>query len=273
MPVFGRSQRTKSRLVVSQSALGRLGDRQVTARLRVIAVTPPGRRQPVESALISGLLLGPFPLEVVQLTQALARDSWPVAGQELPAVADPENPLIFSILWGEVQGADAALPAGWQDTSDWDAGPGGTHQQAVVGYLAAAGFFAEDFGPGLDTRAPGMYAQLESACAKYVTVVSGQLAVSLAYTGEPAQGVVVQARKLPLPVQMMPSPDACLAWVTFEVTPPEGDTYRTTIRCGFRSEDRFAALATPGTHIPLRLNPDDRAQVTIDRPALGYTPL
>ena len=82
---------------------------------------------------------------------------------------------------------------------------------------------------------------LAAECARYVTVIPGELAVSLADTGEPARGVVAQSRKLPLPEQLMPNPDACLAWLTLDVTPLDGPSYRTTIRAGFRSAERFAA--------------------------------
>jgi hypothetical protein len=274
MPIFGRKHQRKPGLVVGRSTLGKLDGRQVPARLRVIAVTPPGKPWPVEAALVSGMLLGPFPLEIVQFTVALAKDMWPEPGQELAAVADPANPLIFAVVWGTGDGADeSGLPDGLQESTAWDPGPDGTHRQAAAAYLAEAGFFPGDFGPGLDAAAPGMAELLAAECARYVTVVPGDLAVSLAHTGEPAQGVVVQARKLPLPEQLMPNPDACLAWLTLDVTPPDGPPYRTTVRFGFRSAERFVALATPGTHLPLRFNPEDRAQVTLDRPALGITPL
>jgi len=269
MPIFGRKKQTD--LLISTPGPDKLPANQVPAKLRVIAVTAPGDPQPVEAALISGLLLGPFPLQLVQLTAALSRDSWPAAGQELAAIADPKNPLNFAVVWGPGHGADGQ-PPGWQQTRGWDAGPNGTHQQAVADYLAEQGFFPSDFGPALDQIAPGLPGALLAAAAPHVKVIPGKIAVSLARTGEPAQGMVVSARKLPLPPQLFPSPDASMAWLTLRVTPPDGTPYESTIRFGFRSAERFAALATPGTQLPLRFNPDDRAQVTIDLPALGITP-
>jgi hypothetical protein len=270
MPIFGH-RKQQSDLLISTPGPGKLPANQVPAKLRVIAVTPPGDPQPVEAALISGLLLGPFPLQLVQLTAALPPASWPSVGQELAAVADPKNPLNFAVVWGNGDGSGE--PTGWRPSNGWDAGPNGTHQQAVAEYLAEQGFFPSDFGPALDRIAPGLSASLLAAAAPHVKVIPGKIAVSLASTGEPAQGVVVSARKLPLPPQLFPSPDASMAWLTLRVTPPDGAPYESTIRFGFRSAERFAALATPGTQLPLRFNPADRAQVTIDLPALGITPL
>jgi hypothetical protein len=242
----------------------------VRAKLRIIAVSPPGQPQAAEAVLVSGLLLGAFPVHLVQMTAALPRYLWPPVGQELAAVADPSNPLNFAVVWGA---GDGGQQLGWQPSHGWDPGPGGAHQQAVAEYLAEQGFFPSDFGPNLDSIAPGLPAALAAACAPYVTVISGKVAVSLAHTGVPAQGVVAWVRKLPLPPQMLPGPDASMAWLTLQVTPPDGPPYESTIRFGFRSAERFAALATPGTKLPLRFNPADPAQVTIDLPALGITPL
>ncbi|MGH3382498.1 MAG: hypothetical protein ACRDP6_48000 [Actinoallomurus sp.] len=179
MPIFGRKHRPDTGLTVGRSTLGKLDGRQVPARLRVIAVTPPGKPQPVEAALISGMLLGPFPLEIVQFTVALAKESWPEPGKELAAVADPEHPLIFAVVC-ETGAGESGLPAGWQESTGWDPGPDGTHQQAAAACLAEAGFFAEDFGPALDTAAPGMSELLAAECARYVTVIPGELAVRTA---------------------------------------------------------------------------------------------
>ena len=273
MPIFGRKQRPEPELLVSSPTLGKLTGKQAPARLRVVAVTPPGKPQPVEAALVSGLLLGPFKVQLVQVTVELPQVSWPVPGQELAAVADPGNPLNFSVVWGTAQGTGGTdHPAGWQSSQGWDPGPDGAHQQAVADALAKDGFLPGDFGPALDAVAPGMASLLAAACAQYVTVIPGKVAVSLASTGEPAQGVVAEVRKLPIPTEMLPGPDASLAWLTLDVTPSDGPPYRSVIRFGFRSQERFTALATPGTHLPLRFDPADRAKVTIDLPALGITP-
>jgi hypothetical protein len=269
MPLFGHRKKQPD-LLVSTPGPDKLPSDQVPAKLRVIAVTPPGQPQPTEAALVTGLLLGPFPVQLVQMTAALPRYSWPAEGHELAAVADPSNPLNFAVVWGT---GNAGQSTRWQPSKGWDPGPGGTHQETVAEYLAEQGFFPSDFGPAVDQVAPGLSASLAAACAPYVTVIPGDIAVSLAHTGVPAQGMVAWVRKLPLPPQMLPGPGASMAWLTLQVTPPDGPPYETTIRFGFRSAERVAKLATPGTQLPLRFNPADPAQVTIDLPALGITPL
>jgi hypothetical protein len=57
-----------------------------------------------------------------------------------------------------------------------------------------------------------------------------------------------------------------MTWLTLAVTPQFGSTYEVTIRMGFSSPQRFAQLATIGTRLPLRRDPDNRMLVTIDSP-------
>lgn len=273
MPIFGRKQHVAPSVLVSSPGVGKLPANQVPAKLRVVAVTAPGQPQPVPAALVTGLLLGPFPLQLAQVTAALPEPSWPEPDQELAAVADPAHPLNFAVVWGT--GEADGDSAGWRTAHGWDPGPSGTHERAVATYLAEAGFFPGDFGPTLETTVPGLATLIAESCAaRGVTVIPGQVAVSLAHTGEPASGVVAEVRKLPLPPQLFrTTPEGCMAWLTLDVTPPDGQPYRSTIRFGFRTPERFAALATSGTHLPLRFDPANRAVVTIDLPALGITPL
>jgi hypothetical protein len=260
---------------------------QVPARLRVGAVTPPGQPRTGDAALVSGLLLGPFQVMLVQATAALPRADWPEPGTELPAAADPVNPMRFAVVWStgpDHTGGAPADPArsdqhGWgqHELLGWDEGPGGEHTRAITGWLAANGFMPGDFGPALAQLSPGLARQLAAACAQYATVIAGRDSVALMRTGQPAQGTVAAVRQLPIPAEMLPSPQACMAFLTLDVTPstgtgPAGNGYRTTIRFGFRSPERFAALATVGTQLPLRADPAEPRRVTIDLPALGIVP-
>lgn len=71
---------------------------QVPARLRVGAVTPPSQPRTGDAALVSGLLLGPFQVMLVQATAALPQADWPQPGTELPAAADPSDPMRFAVV-------------------------------------------------------------------------------------------------------------------------------------------------------------------------------
>ena len=302
--------------LISGPHTGVLPASQVPARLRVGAVTPPGRPLAGDAVLVSGILLGVFQVVLVQVTAALPRASWPTPGQELPAVADPADPMRFAVVWSSGAQADGtsapADPAQWSHSGlmGWDSGPGGAHTRALAEWLASSGFVPGDFGPPLAQISPELPAVLSAACTRYSTVIAGHDALALMRTGLPAQGVVAAMRPLHMPVEMMPSPSASMAWLTLDVTPPGGDPgpldardhadqrgadqrgadqrgadqrgagvreqagapYRCTIRFGFRSPERLAALATVGTRLPLRVDPADRSRVTIDLPALGIVP-
>ena len=277
--MFGRKKASQqSTTLLSGPYAGVLPANQVRARLRVAAVTPPGRQLTGDAVLVSGILLGAFQVVLVQVTAALPRASWPAPGQELPAVADPMNPMRFAVVWWSGMQANGASapndPAQWNDAGavGWDGGPGGAHTQAIADWLAANGFTPGDFGPALAVTSPELPALLTAACARYATVIAGHDALALMRTGQPAQGVVAALTPLPMPVEMLPSPSASMAWLTLDVTPAAGTPYRCTIRFGFRSPERLAAIATVGTSLPLRVDPADRRRVTIDLPALGIVP-
>jgi len=280
--MFGRKKKpgpaaAQTTTLVSGSYDGTALQDQVPARLRVGAVTSPSQPRTGDAALVSGLLLGPFQVMLVQATVALPPADWPEPGTELPAAVDPSNPMRFAVVWStgpDHTGGARPDPAQWDqhELLGWDDGPGGEHTRAITGWLAANGFMPGDFGPALAQLSPALAGQLAVACAQYATVIAGRDSVALMRTGQPVQGTVAAVRQLPIPAEMLPSPQACMAFLTLDVTPPAGPRYRTTIRFGFRSPERFAALATAGTQLPLRADPADPRRVTIDLPALGIVP-
>lgn len=278
MGLFGRKKDAGATLVSTLGGAGSLPPDTVAARLVVVAVTQPGVPRQGEAALISGMLIGPFGVKLPQVTVAMPRALWPQPGQELPAVADPRNPMNFGVVWSThaERGTNAALNAAkkmWRPgPGGWDDGPGGDHTRQVADWLAAAGFTAGDFGTALDTTAPRLKVLLDQAASRYATVVPGKHAVALMRNGRPAQGTVAAVVPLSVPVEMLPSPEASMAWLTLNVTAQDGVSYQSTIRFGFRNRERFTMLATVGTALPLRVDPADRNQITIDLPALGITP-
>jgi hypothetical protein len=274
MPLFRRKIASAAQRVRLPGTNG-TRPRGIAGQLLVGAVSEPGRPAEGETALVSGLLLGPLPVQLVQFTALAQRATWPSPGIELPVTADPANSLNFEVTWGETpdDGSSPPVVPVRSGLSDWDPGPGGVHARALADWLAAAGFTAGDFGgPVLDRVAPGMAALLDAASARYASVIRGQEALVLMRAGQPAQGEVTAVRTLQFPAQMLPSPRASMAWLTLMVTPERGEAYEMTIRFGFRSPDRFTDLATVGTKLPLRVDPADPQKVTIDLPALGITP-
>ncbi len=111
MPLFSHKNRSASPAETMLASTGRPGPDQVPAKLRVAAVTEPGVPVGSEAALVSGLLLGPFPVYLVQCAVFAPRATWPSPDTELPAVADPANPLNYTVVWAQVPGDGRAGPA------------------------------------------------------------------------------------------------------------------------------------------------------------------
>lgn len=243
-----------------------LADGGVAGTFHVVAVTPPGVPHNMEAALVSGLLRGPFQTHLVQLVAALAHVDWPVAGQDLPAVADSAGNLEDVLFAVPHNSAAKGLQA---DLRGWDDGPDGSNLRAMAEYLASAGIQPGDIG---SLTWPALAAELARACARYCTVISGEQQAQLMHAGERAEGTVATAQRLPvqtvLPELQQRAPGMIVAWVTLEVT-PRGQPYRTTIRQVFRSEEQFAAMTAAGTTWPLRTDPAESARVVLDVPALG----
>jgi hypothetical protein len=76
----------------------------------------------------------------------------------------------------------------------------------------------------------------------------------------------VAVQVLPFPMQLLPSRQAVMTWLTLMVTPEFGSPYQVTIRMGFSSPQRMTELATVGSHLALRRDPANRMMVTIDSP-------
>jgi hypothetical protein len=219
-----------------------------------------------DDVLVTGLLLDPMTMQLVQVTAGLPAALRPNPGAELVTVADPSSPGTVGIAWGQAADGSSAAPSPL--SQGWDPGPGGMHAQAVAAWLAEQGLTPSDFGGMLEVLAPGMTQLLDAACSRYFTVIPGQTSTAVMQTGEPAQGVVTAARVLPIPPQVLPSPQACMALLTLQITPQRGAPYSVTIRQGFRSPERFTQLATVGTRLPLRRDPANPSVVALDNAAL-----
>jgi hypothetical protein len=248
----------------------KLPERQVSGVMRVAVVSEPTPPALANEVLVSGMLLGPFPVRIVQIRTVLPPVVIPRAGSELPVVVDPaSDPPHFVVTWGRLvpQGTDTAGAVPSYD-GPWDPGPGGAHVRALADWLAAQGFVAEDFGDGLDaSSSPGMAALLDDAAARHATPMPAETVRRLKQSGEPVEGEVEAVHPLPMPAQMLPSPQASIAWLTLKVKPSHGGSYQTTIRAGFRSPERFAQLASVGARLPLRRDRTNPRMVAIDSDA------
>ena len=82
-------------------------------------------------------------------------------------------------------------------------------------------------------------------------------------TGESGTAVVLDVQEAPNPPGF-PLPPGGKADLLLEVTRADGTVYQTRTVIAFRSRERRAAIATPGTHLHVRIDPSDPARVAVD---------
>lgn len=153
------------------------------------------------------------------------------ANDELPVAVDQADPSKFLILWDEVD------PISWQS------------QQMQGGFGGAqGGFFVQ---PGADEPPYGGFNPAQAA-----HMISSQ-------TGESGTAVVLDVQEAPNPPGF-PRPPGGKADLLLEVTRADGTVYQTRTVIVFRSRERRAAIATPGTHLNVRIDPSDPARVAVD---------
>lgn len=87
-------------------------------------------------------------------------------------------------------------------------------------------------------------------------------------SGLPAVATITGIDFLGVPRRALPGPEAGLANVAGRVTRPDGTSYDTTARFGFRTAARRAQIGYVGAEVPVRIDPADQARVCIDSPAL-----
>jgi hypothetical protein len=237
---------------------------RIPAVLRVGAVSAPSTPGSPDEVLMSGMLLGPGGANLPQFIVVVPPGvEGPSQGMELHANVDSANLDMVTLTLPT--GVTPAPTQPSQNPGGWDPGPGGAHNRALADWLAGQGFLSSDFGPTLVGR-PGLADCLDQAAARYVSVVPPGVDLALTQNGELAQGLVTGVQVLPFPMQLLPTRQACMTWLTLTVTPQFGSPYQVTIRMGFSSPQRLSELATVGRHLPLRRDPANRMMVTIDAP-------
>lgn len=165
MGLFARRQADEGTGAVATSGGRPSPDATVAGRLRVAAVTAASGDRGAEVALTSGLLLGDFPLQLVQLTVSLPHARWPGVDQDLPAIVDPAFAGRFAVTWAVVAvvaGVERTVTAAqWSEPGrPWDSGPDGAHDQMLAAWLVERGFGSEHFGGGRGPTAPALVARL-----------------------------------------------------------------------------------------------------------------
>jgi hypothetical protein len=237
--------------------------------------SPPGIRL---TGVIVAEGMAPTPAEA----PADHEQKW-IGKTDLPVVVDRADPTNFQIQWDQVIKQD------WQAIEQQRAMDAATRMAGGEGALGGGGFGLGGFGggnPGLvearmaraaeALRAAGIDPSiLNSADGNVHVHISGaggadQARALLATFGShqhagptvPATGVVRDVHDLPSPI--LARQGMTMTDIVMDVTRPDGSVYRATTRLGFRTPQRRAAIATPGTTVPLLVDANDPARVSID---------
>ncbi|MBE7189215.1 hypothetical protein [Jatrophihabitans endophyticus] len=226
--------------------------------------------------IMTGVVTGPGITPTAGEAIQDKRGRW-VGHTTLPALVDRADPTDFQILWDEVvpfddraaaredarraaqaaagapTGAPAGAPAGEVPAPDGSApAPAPEWARGLVADLASRGMI-----PGLDAESVGG-----------VTIDAPQVTIEVGDRTGPAGGqagtaVLRDVTDLDLPAESLPYPGGSLCSLTLDVNSPTGPyPVRTTL--GFRSSRSRAAIAVPGTVLPVRIDPSDPQRVSVD---------
>jgi hypothetical protein len=196
-----------------------------------------------------------------------AHEQIPAEGTDLPAVIDRSRPDRFAITWPERESAAAKarrdnahaerVAAALRLGLDPSVVPTDLPVPTTLRDLTAQAFdqrFARD--PLPDGNQP----------------VSTEEARGLLETGLPATATITGIDFLSVPRRALPNPEATLANVAVRLTTPDGTSYVTTARFGFRTAARRAQIGFVGARVPVRVDPADPRRVCLDGPALPPLP-
>ena len=181
--------------------------------------------------LISGVVLGLGRGRLWQVTAVLPPSaSPPSVGAEYPADVTSGGRLLRVTLTHALVGGTTFATPTRGGPAGWDSGQGGLNDMAFAPWLAAQGFQSPDFQGML---APGLAAILDQFAVQYARIIDPQTDSWLLASGERVQGEVTAVSSLPLRSRVMGDPQKSVAWMTLQVTPPQGAPYQATLRMGF----------------------------------------
>jgi hypothetical protein len=114
---------------------------------------------------------------------------------------------------------------------------------------------------------PSLLRQLFAKATPYGGYTSAEAARAVAADdGEQGTAVVLAAEDRP--GRRFLNPPGGTVDLLLEVARPGGDTYTTHLVVGFSTPQRRTRVATVGTRLPVRLNPDNPGKIAIDTIAL-----
>ena len=232
---------------------------------------------------------GLTPTPVTHKTSEPAR-RWVLDGMDLPVIVDRAQPDRIRILWKQVptekqykanlqaqqmqQAAETAARMAAGDTTAGATPPGGffvmggdvfgrsgssADSSSVGGDLAQAvtNAIAEAFGGQSTTAWTESHVHVEINDGAPIR------------DGIPATAVVIAAQEVEAPAFFGQIVPGGIVDMTLEVTPQQGAPYTTHTRLVFSTPERRARIATPGTRLPIRIDPTRPMRIEVDKTALG----
>jgi hypothetical protein len=213
-----------------------------------------------------------------------------VEGMDLPVIVDRTEPSKLKVLWKQVptekqylanvaaqqmrQAAETAARMAAGDASAGATAPGS--------FFAMGGGSGNVFGDDLAqavtnaiSEAFGGQAFGGQAFGGQAGTVWGESHVHVQINngapildGIPATATVVAAQEVRLPGAFGNLTPGGIVDLTLEVAPPDGDAYTTHTRLVFSTPERRARITAPGTRLPIRIDPNRRMRVEVDKAAL-----
>ncbi|WP_153411206.1 hypothetical protein [Nocardia macrotermitis] len=239
----------------------------ITGTFRVTGVSVTRDEDGYGSARLSGVLSGPeVPARALRVGRRYGPgEQVPECGDEFPATIDREDPARYGIVWPErvsptakalwneeyAERVAAAMRLGLEPSVVPEVTGIGIRELAKV---AVERRYGRDLLPDGNRQ------------------ITAEEATELYRTGVRATATITGIDFLEVPSRSMPNDEASLANVAVRVNHPNGSEYTTTARFGFRTAARRAQIGFVGARVPVRIDPQDRARLCLDSPALPPLP-
>lgn len=201
----------------------------------------------------------------------------------LPVLVDRADPTRFVVLWDEVPAPDpradarrqAEVEAQRMRQSD-HAGSSGVdgHAQVPVAATSVSGvadlppWLRQAVGAALDGDAED---DNGTVTVRYGTDPTTAPDVVIPPGWRRTAAVLTSVTDVPVPVYALPGPTASLCDLAVRVTRPDGSSYLTSTRMGFRSAERRTRFAVVGSTVPVGIDPADETHLAVDIPAWDVT--
>jgi hypothetical protein len=218
--------------------------------------------------MLTGVVTGPGVGPVAGEAMNDLRHGRAIGRGVLPVLVDRADPAKMLVLWDELPAYDSRAEATQQaqqaaEQARQATQTRGTAEQATV-----------DAPPEVDPP-PDWARTLIADLVDRAVMPGGHIAditttiehgSSSHETWHPATAVLREIAEVPLPAEFLPGPTATMCMLTLDVSPPSGAPYTVQVRQGFRSAERRAQIAVPGTSLPVLIDPDNPRNVALRIP-------